>query len=356
MQSENLKKKIAVVIVNYNGINFLEPLFQSLDKQAYPRDKYRIIVVDNASTDGSLEWLRNSPLDIEFIENKENFGFARGNNIGIKDAIERGADYVYLLNQDTEVSPDFLIHAIKAIESNSRVGSAQSLLLLHPEINLINSDGNIIHYLGFGYCGNYREGVEKATAGVFKKIAYGSGAGILYKTEALQKVGLFDKDLFMYHEDLDLGWRLRMAGYENILATRSVVYHKYDFSRSIKKYYWMERNRYIVLFQNYKCLTIILILPALIFMEIGLFIFSLLGGWWNEKIKVYKFFLNPCCWFKIFKKRFQRQCERKAKDKEIIKYFSGKIEFQEVANPVLIYFVNPVLDTYWKIVKRLVIW
>ena len=85
----------------------------------------------------------------------------------------------------------------------------------------------------------------------------------------------------MYHEDLDLGWRMKLLGYNNIVAKTSVVYHSYEFSRSIKKYYYMERNRFIVMFQNYKLGTILLILPVLVIMEMGLLLFSLSNGFFK---------------------------------------------------------------------------
>ncbi|NQU84011.1 MAG: glycosyltransferase family 2 protein, partial [Parcubacteria group bacterium] len=317
-----------------------------------------------ASTDGSREWLRQNAYGTLLIENKENAGFAGGNNIGMQKAIEWGADYIYLLNQDTEVAPDFLIRAVETAESNPRIGSVQSFLRLHPEVDLVNTTGNAVHYLGFGFCDCYKNDVSKTLKNieVWKKndpllnIAYGSGAGILYRTSALHEVGLLDEDLFLYHEDLDLGWRLRLQGYENVLSPLSVVYHKYEFSRSIQKYYWMERNRFIVMFQNYKFLTILLILPALFLMELGLFIFSFIGGWWREKLKVYRYFLKLPHWFKILKKRRIRQGERKMPDRLIIKYFTGRIEFQDMKNPVLTYIANPIFDLYWKLIRKLILW
>ena len=95
----------------------------------------------------------------------------------------------------------------------------------------------------------------------------------------------FNEDLFIYHEDLDLGWRLWLQAFRCLLAPQSVVYHKYDFSRSISKYYYMERNRYIVSLQNYKVATLIILLPAWLAMELGLLAFSLFSGFWKDKLK-----------------------------------------------------------------------
>lgn len=356
--------KVAIVIVNYNGKKYLEPLFNSLHSISYPKDRMKIFIVDNNSTDDSKNWLKQNLEQIILIENEKNEGFTGGNNIGIAKAIEWGTDYVYLLNQDTEVDPDFLFNIVQLAETNEKIGSAQSFIKLHPEVDQVNTIGNSIHFLGFGFCESYKEGIEKTLREIeyWKKhdsslnIAYGSGAGVLYRISALKETGLFDRDLFLYHEDLDLGWRLRLFGYQNVLVPDSIIYHKYEFSRSIQKYYWMERNRFIVMFQNYKILTLLLILPGLVLMEMGLLFFSFIRGWWREKLKVYKYFLNIKNWKNILQKRERRQGERRVSDKEILKYFVGKIEFQDIKNPLLTYVANPLLDIYWKIVKKIVVW
>ena len=189
-----------------------------------------------------------------------------------------------------------------------------------------------------------------------KEIAYASGAAVLFKKEALAKVGIFDPDFFMYHEDLDLGWRLRLAGYKILVVPNAVIYHKYEFSKSIKKYYFMERNRLICLLENYKLATLILIFPAWLVMEIGLFLFSLQTGFWREKLKVYKYFFKLSVWRKIFRIRRARRLTRTVGDRQVVKLFTGKIEFQEIDNWLLNKVANPIFNLYWQIVKFLIIW
>lgn len=357
--------KIGIIIVLYNSRPYLDDLFFSLAKVEYPN--WGIICVDNASQDGTAEYIKEkfgpqfSNLTIMKVD--KNSGFTIGNNIGFKYLSDNGFDFAYLLNHDTTVEPDFLTKAAERMGDN--VGSVQSLIYLHPLISAelkVNSLNNAIHYLGFGYCYGYgwsKEKAEKYLADWKKRdaelnIAYGSGAGLLLNMRALREVGFFDDDYFMYHEDLDLGWRLRLAGYKNALAPESVIYHKYEFSKSIKKYYWMERNRYITIFKNYSAWTLVLIFPALLIMELGLFFFSFFSGFWREKLRAYEYFLEIKNWRRILDGRKKAQALRKVSDGKIVKYFVGKILFQDMDSPILTKIANPIFDLYWKIVKNFI--
>ena len=358
-------KKTAIIILTFNGQKYLPALLGSIFKSEPVSVKQEIIVIDNSSDDDTISWIKQNYPQVTLLEQPKNLGFSAGNNIGIKYAIDNGFDYVMLLNQDTIVSQGYLDKLVESIESDNSIAAVQPKLMLYPLTELINSMGNVIHYLGFGYTyGHKMRNVEpetriRVTGNRLRvpgfEINYCSGAACLMRVEILKKIGLFDENLFIYHEDLELGWRIKLMGYRNFIAPEAVVYHQYEFSRSIKKYYYMERNRFIVLFQNYRCITILLILPALIIMELGLFIFSFKNGWWREKIKVYFYFLNPFSWLKIIKKRKAIQKARVKSDREVVCDFSGKIEHQEIDSP-LMSFANPFFNVYWQIVKRMIVW
>lgn len=359
-----------MIIVCYNGLKYLPKLFGSIFSYQPKTVQPAVMVVDNASTDGSAAWLKENYPDLIVLSPGRNEGFAQGNNLGIEYAIRNNFDYVMLLNQDTIIEDGYLDKLMAKAESDPAIAAVQPKILLYPLTDLINSLGNIIHYLGFGYTSGHKtpdsrlppldsargglSEVEKPTPDY--EINYCAGAACLLKLAVLKKIGLFDKKLFMYHEDLDLGWRLLMAGYKNVIEPAAVVYHQYEFSRSIKKYYFLERNRFIVMFQNYKLLTLLLILPALILMEAGLFIFSFLSGWWPEKLKVYLYFFNPLNWLKIIQTRGEVQKLRQRGDREVVIKFSGLILHQEISQPLLEKVANPLFNAYWQVVKRLIIW
>jgi GT2 family glycosyltransferase len=347
-------KRVAIIIVNFNGRAYLPDCLGSLHKLAYPADDYRIFFVDNASSDDSVDYVKNNFPQVVIISNRENLGFAGGNNAGMAKALQENYDYVFLINQDTVSDPGVLTQLVNFAEQDEKIGALQPRLMLYPAKDKINSLGNAIHYLGFGFS----LGSNQNFSGEIKpqEIAYASGAALLIKCSALAAVGLFEPEFFMYHEDFDLGWRLRLAGYKIFVLPEAVVYHKYEFSRSIRKYYYMERNRFICLLANYKIATLLVIGPALIVMEIGLFLFSLKSGFWREKIKVYRYFLRPASWRYVANLRKKTQSLRAVKDKKIVRLFIGKIEFQEINNFVLNKIANPVFNLYWQIIKLLIIW
>lgn len=361
MSEENLKK-VAIITVLWKSRQYLPTWFETLAKMDYPRDRVDLILIDNLSSDGTQEYVEKiieDPLpgmpNIKYMRQEENLGFAGGNNVAFEYARANGYDYVYLLNYDTRLDPNFLKEAVLAGESSDKIGSVQSLLMLYPDTDLINSSGNMIHYLGFGFCGDgWVARREKDFIG-FPKCASPSGAGVLLKVGAVEKTGLFDETLFAYHEDLDLGWRIRLAGYANVLAPDSVVYHEYEFSRSIKKYYWMERNRHIVYFSNYKFLTQLVFLPAFLVMEAGQIIFSIKSGWWREKMRALGWLAAPWHWPYLIKKHFQAQNLRTVLDKEILKLHTGRISYQPIDNWAL-KLVNPFFNLYFVIIRALIWW
>ncbi|MDX9893256.1 MAG: glycosyltransferase family 2 protein [Patescibacteria group bacterium] len=346
-------KKVLIVIAVHNGTDFLGDCLSSLAKINYPQEDLTILAVDDCSTDNSVEYLKTTWPQVELIINQTNLGFAVSNNLGFQYALDHNFAYVYMLNQDTVVEPDFLFKAVALAESDSRIGAVQSKLMLFADPNKINSIGNEIHFLGFAFAGGYQSADQNLAA---KEITYPSGAAVLLKTSALKQIGFLNPDFFMYHEDTDLGWRLWLAGWRVMLSPDSVVYHKYEFSRSIKKYYYMERNRYLIIFQNYKIATLILLAPALAVMDTAMIFYSFLNGWHRQELRAINYLFSPLAWQKIYHTRRAVQASRCVKDREIVKRFVGRIDFQDIQNPLLEYLVNPVFDFYWKIIRHIIFW
>ena len=179
---------------------------------------------------------------------------------------------------------------------------------------------------------------------------------MLLDIDTIKKVGYFCEDLFAYYEDADLGWKLRMCGYKTLLCTESKVYHKYEFHRSIQSYYFMERNRYIMMFQNYKLLTLVCISPALFTMEVLVLVGSFFSGIWTKRIQMYLYFFRLDNWRKIIYNRRYIQSLRIVSDESLLKLFSGKLEFQEKKNIALTAVINPLINLYFLLIKLVIIW
>ncbi len=351
------KNSVYCIIVCYNGAKFLPELFASLDKTIMPNGvEFKTVVVDNASTDDSLSYLKTLN-NIHLIESKTNAGFAEGNNIGLRYALENGANFVFLLNQDTVVDQNWLQEIMETAKKHPEAGAIQSLLLLHNQDEtapkLINSWGNELHFLGFGFAGGLKK-LFKPDVLTAKSITYASGAAVLFRSEALKKIGLFDASYFLYHEDTDLSLRLRISGHDIILSPKSIIYHKYKFGPNQITYYHLEKNRLRVLLEYYKWPTLLLILPFFIGYELGILLFALKSGFFKAKIKSWWWVIKnfPL----VIKKRQNIQSLRTISDLEFTKILRGDIEFVEVNNPLLQYIVNPLGKIYWALIRSLIFW
>lgn len=347
------KSKVIVIIASYNGQSYWPELMPVLSRENYQDFALEIVVVDNNSSDGSVAYLRENYPQLKIIASSSNLGFVGANNLGYEYAKEQGADFIYLLNQDTMVKPGWL-QPLYDFAKQNKFGSLQSKLLLWPAQEKINTVGNVIHFLGFGY-GRKSEQLDRGEEAI-KKINYASGAGVFISMSALAELGgLFDETMFMYLEDLDLGWSLQLLGYDNYLIPQSIIYHKYEFKRSMKQLYWFERNRLWIMLKNYKIATLVLIFPAWLLMECGQLLFALGRGQLSQKLKSYGWLFSSAQWKILFAKRSQRQRQRQRSDRQVVYGFSGRILFQPL-NSIFLKIANLFFGLYWLIVKQIIFW
>lgn len=352
---------VGIILVNYKNYadRFLAACRDSLLRQNF-QGNVRFYIVDNASSQNSLNSLKEHFKEA-FILPRPDGNYAAANKLGIKKALEDGCEYVVIANMDTVFDENWLEELVYAVDSDPRIGIAQSKILLYPKNEedkknpKINSIGNIMHFLGFGFTSGYNES-DRVISGFPEIKGYASGCSFIIKKEVFKKIGNYDEEYYMYHDDIEMSWRVKLAGYKIVLAPKSVMYHKYEFERSIRMLYYMERNRYLAMFHYYRLATIILILPMMLAMEVGMILYSLSGGWFLTKIKVIGYFFIPATWVKIMKKRKAIRSLRRLTDREIIKYFESRILFQEIENPVLKYIANPLMSFYWQMIKYIIIW
>lgn len=351
-----MNKKVAVILVNYHDYanRFLQDCRDSLRAQSY--DNFQVYIIDNDSNKETLTYLQ-SQYQEAIILSRDDGNYSAANNLGFKTALEDGANYLVALNMDTKVDPNFITELVKALELNKEAGIAQAKILLYSkddnQNNRINSIGNIIHFLGFGFTDAYGQ-TDFDIADYPEIKGYASGCAFIITAEAFKAVGGLNEEFYMYHDDVELSLKIKLAGYKVILAPQSRVWHKYEFNRSVKMFYYMERNRYLTLliFASKKYLALIFL--PLLFMDIAMFIFATLSGRLKELLKVYRYFFQSQNLDKIFTERKRLQKINKLKFSEIAHNFQAKIEFQEIANPILKYIANPLMSVYWWLIKKFI--
>lgn len=260
-------KKVFLLILNWNGWKMTLDCLKSLEPININGIDLEVVIVDNGSTDESiykikeLTKLQINGLKLKIIENNTNLGFVEGNNVGIKYALENGADYVCLLNNDTRVDPEFLTELIKTAESNNKIGIAGGKIYFEKGFEFHkdkykNEDlGKVIWYAGGiidwknVYAGH--RGVDEVDNGQYDKVeetAYINGTSMLIKRKVFEKIGLLDKKYFMYFEDVDFSVRAKKAGFDLIYCPNSKIWHLISGSSGIGSGlndYFITRNRMV---------------------------------------------------------------------------------------------------------------
>lgn len=252
--------EVMVVIPNYNGLHYLKDCLYSLHRQIF-RD-FEITVVDNGSTDGSVEWLSGSEPEVRVIRFEENFGFSRAVNTGILAA---GCPFVILLNNDTQADPGFIGGLYEAALRHPDAFALGARMMQMRSRDLIDDAGDLYNALGWAFA----RGKGKPAAAYSREcriFAACAGAAI-YRKELFDKTGLFDDEHFAYLEDIDLCWRARLHGYESWYIPEAVVYHVGSGTSGSRynqfKTRYSSRNNIYMVYKNMPFPQILLNLPLL---------------------------------------------------------------------------------------------
>lgn len=266
---------VSVIIVNYNGEALLADCLGSLSRQTY-RD-FEVVFVDNGSADDSLARARELMPEAKFLPLSENTGFARGNNIGIREASGR---YIVLLNNDTEADPHFLEALVACAEQHPAAGMVAPKILNFFDRELIDSVGGLLMCADGIAQGRGRGERDAGQYDTLTEALVPSGCAALYKKEMLDEVGLFPEDFFAYCEDSDLGLRGLWAGWQTVSAPSAVVFHKYSASSSAYspwKLRLVERNHYLLTLRNFPA-SMLAAVPAWSLYRYALMAWALASG------------------------------------------------------------------------------
>ena len=212
--------RIAAIVVNWNSNSLLQRCLKSLSRQTVRLDK--IIIVDNASEDGSYVGLDKQYQNVTLIRLDTNTGFAIANNIGVKEA--KGYDWIALVNPDAFVRPDWLERLVEAAKKYPEYACFGSRLLTGTDGTMLDGAGDIYHISGLAWRRHHGQSADGRDLDL-REIFSPCAAAALYRREAFLKVGGFDESYFCYFEDVDLGFRLRLASYRCLYVPEAVVYH-----------------------------------------------------------------------------------------------------------------------------------
>lgn len=235
-------KKIAVIILNFNGKKDTLDCLKTIENLQFANCKLQIIVVDNASTNGSVKAIREKFSQVKLIQNKENLGFAEGNNVGIRYALKNKVDYCLILNNDTLVDKDLLLQLISCInagKANKKIGIVAPKIYFAPGYEFHrdryqeSERGKVIWYAGGKIdwdnvliCHRGVDEVDKGQYDKKRETDFATGCCMLVKRKVFEKIGLFDKKYFLYWEDVDFCLRAEKAGFKIYFAPQAIIWHK----------------------------------------------------------------------------------------------------------------------------------
>jgi GT2 family glycosyltransferase len=265
---------VTVIIVNWNGKRLLQECLESLANQTY-RD-FSIVVVDNGSVDGSVEWLKQKFLNVHVISLDKNYGFCLANNIALKEV---RSEYAALLNNDAMPQKDWLDRLVAALEKNPAAGFAASRFLYHDRPDIIDRAGDGYTRAGVAILRGRGESARHyhRTEWIFGAC----GGASIYRMRMLKEIGYFDPDFFLIHEDVDLSFRAQLRGYQCLYVHDAVVLHHASSSighDSPVSVYYGHRNLEWVYLKNMPAGLIAKTLAPHIMYVMAAFLFFLIRG------------------------------------------------------------------------------
>lgn len=330
---------VSVILVAWNSRTDLARCLPSLMVQRYPNCE--MIVVDNASSDGTAAWLAAHFPKVRVLCNQQNIGFAAAVNQAFAAA---QGDILVELNPDTTVEPDWLFPLVEALRGERQRGLATARVMLMDEPQRINACGNEMSLTGLTFCIGVGEGSERFRDVTVQSVPAISGAAFAMSRECYEAIGGFDPDYFTYFEDTDLSWRARLAGFEVVLAAQSVVYHDYQFRFSPRKMYWIERNRYLTLLKCLRASTLLRLLPTLLLGEAIAWGYALLRGPATLAAKAHSIGWLVGNLSEIRRRRAIVQAQRQVEDEVLVNAMTTTIRFDQTVKGPLGRWMNRMVE------------
>jgi GT2 family glycosyltransferase len=302
-----------------------------------------VIVVDNGGGGPEID-AAAARERVTVVSPGANLGFAGGCNEGARRA---SGDALVFLNPDTVVAPGGLGELVRPLEDPTiGIVSARLRLLDRPEV--LNSAGNEVHVTGIAWAGLYGEPADRVSE--IRDVAFPTGAAMAIRRELFEELGGFTEELFMYQEDLELGWRVRLRGLRVVVNPAADVYHDYEFGRHASKHYLLERNRLVFVLSSYSPRLLLLLSPVLASTEVAMLLLALKEGWARDKLAGWGWLLRHARWLRRHRRETQRL--RRVRDRELASYLSPVVAPGMIPVPSPVRAINPLVARYWKLVKK----
>lgn len=330
---------VSVVAVAYRSGDALLRCLESLADEPVRE----VVVVDNGAGGPEIAAARRLPR-VVVVDAGGNVGFAAACNLG---AARASGQVLLFLNPDAVVAPGAVVALAEAV-SDARVGVAMPRLRLLDEPETLNSGGNVLHLAGIAWAGGH--GDPATSVSERREIAYASGAALAIRAELFRDLGGFAARLFMYQEDLDLGWRARMRGLSAVVEPRADVYHDYDFARNPRKLYLLERNRLAFVLSAYSLRMLVLLAPVLVAAELGMVVLAAREGWLRDKAAGWRWLARNGRWLR--ERRRAVQSIRRVPDRRLAPLLTAEIDPTQVPVPAVVRAANPLMRAYWALVRR----
>jgi GT2 family glycosyltransferase len=332
---------VSAVVLAYREEPWLERCVHALlESEAVDVE---VVLVDNGCTDGAVDRLEPTP-GVVVVRPGQNLGFAGGCNAG---AAVASGDFLALINGDLIVERDAIAQLV-TFAQKPEIAVAQPSIRLSDDPSLLNSDGNEVHFLGFSWCGSFREPAAKRSAP--RSITSAMGAAILLRRDLWDELGGFEPRYFAYHEDVELCRRCWHRGLELVNVPSAVAVHRYEFGREPTKLYHSERNRLLFVLTAYEARTLLVLAMPLIAMELAAFIGSLATRTAGKKVAGWMWLVRNRRW--VARRRRMLQAERIVTDARLAHLFASRLKAGNFPLPEWLRPLDALLAAYWSLARR----